>query len=553
MINFILFIVLFGILVFIHEFGHFITAKRLGVGVEKFFLGWGPKIFSVKRGDTEYGISWIPLGGYVKLVGEDISDQKAKEEEQPKNSFMVKPPWARMAIVGAGPISNLILPVILFAALYFVGMPSLAPIIGEVIEGDPASSAGLLQGDKVLKIDNAPIKKWDDLTAIIRDSGGRKLNFNIERDGAVLDLGVTPHLSKVENIFKEKLDGWAIGITPYQFQAAIGVSDMNTPAYLSGLRNGDVIKRVNGKEIKYYWQFAKALADLKGGNADITVVREIDKKKEEREIKIGLKPAWKSPKDLGIYKSELFISSVKPGSIAAEKGMQPGDMIEAIDGEKAYSWIDLERKISDNNGEAVVIGVVRNGKNFKFNITPELTDTKDHITGANEKKRELGIESLVVSMEPPAFEVLDQTYNPFKAVFLGAYRTYDVLKNQTIGFAKLIQGKLSVKNIGGPILIYKLAGRSFQLGGIFSFVSYIALLSIVLGFVNLLPIPILDGGHIFFYFIEMIKRKPLSIRTREIAQNFGLAIILGLLVLASYNDINRYFWRGIVEFFKKIF
>lgn len=553
MTNFILFIILFGILVFIHEFGHFIVAKKTGVFVEKFFLGWGPKIFSFRRGETEYGVNWVPLGGYVKLAGEDPTEKKA--EVPADRMFMSKTPLQRIAIVGAGPVSNLILPIILFALLYFVGIPALGPVIGEVISNSPAQMAGLKQGDRVIAINDEEVEKWDDLTEMIRKSEGETVRLKVSRDGKVLTIPIEPELSKVKNIYRETVDGWTVGVTPYQYEPAIGILDENSPAYRSGLRTGDIILAVNGEKIDYFWQIEEILKESSSGEISFKIARGEGKvsKRETLEKDLKAPASVSSPVALGIYPGDLFIAKVKPGTIAAKKGIKEGDRFLSINGKDIDSWIDVEKAIGDNNGDAIKIALMRDNKKIGIELTPQLTSEKDELTGAQQEKRELGIEPNIVMKDPIAVEVREQTFNPFKAVMMGIAKTYLILKTQIIGFGKLIQGKLSVKHIGGPIMIYKFAGGSWQVGGIFSFISAIALLSIVLGFVNLLPIPILDGGHILFYSIELIKRKPLSIRTREIAQQFGFLIIIGLLLLATYNDINRYFWRHIVEFFKNIF
>lgn len=211
MIYFLSFLVVLGILIFVHEFGHFIVARRLGVGVTKFSFGFGPKIAGIKRGETEYLVSAIPLGGYVKLVGESDGEEVSPEERE--KAFFLKPVWIKMAVVAAGPVGNLLFAFLVFWVVFLGGVPSLTPKIGEVMPDTPAARAGLAAGDLVVRIGDREIKTWEELAAGIRDTGaGRELEMTVRRGEKEIRLTVTPEIREGRTVFGERVDGPKIGV-----------------------------------------------------------------------------------------------------------------------------------------------------------------------------------------------------------------------------------------------------------------------------------------------------------------------------------------------------
>jgi regulator of sigma E protease len=205
-------IIVLGILVFAHELGHFLIAKRLGIGVLTFSLGFGPKLIGRKLGETQSQISAIPLGGYVKLIGEN-PEEEVKEEDQPR-SFSLQPIWKRALVVGAGPFFNFVLAAALFSMINLFGIPSLTSRVGEVTPGLPAETTGLQKGDVILSIDGKDVTTWEDLSKIIRSSKGKKLSMRIKRGDEVREVKITPQRSKEKNIFGEEIDIFVIGIRP---------------------------------------------------------------------------------------------------------------------------------------------------------------------------------------------------------------------------------------------------------------------------------------------------------------------------------------------------
>jgi regulator of sigma E protease len=253
MIYFLSFIVVLGVLIFVHEFGHFIVARKLGVGVTKFSFGFGPKLFGVQRGETEYLVSAIPLGGYVKLVGE--SETEEIPPDQRERSFSHKPVWVKMAVVAAGPIGNLLFAVLVFWFVFLGGVPSLTTQIGDVVADAPAARAGILKGDVVLRVNGAPVANWEELAARIRmGTPGKPLQITVRRDGTEKTIAVAPELREGRSIFGEKVSEPKIGIAAGQkvVYQEIGVgaafvrawTETGTLVYLTGMTVVKLVTRV---------------------------------------------------------------------------------------------------------------------------------------------------------------------------------------------------------------------------------------------------------------------------------------------------------------------
>ncbi len=429
-------ILMLGVLVFIHELGHFVIAKMCGVKVLKFSLGFGPKLVSKRRGETEYQICAIPLGGYVQMLGEGGGEQGEEVEltaEEKARSFSEQSVAKRLAIVSAGPVMNLILPLLILPISFMVGvqMPTYLEqpaCIGYVVPRSDAATGGFLAGDCVISVNQRPVKNWNDSNKGFVSQAGEALIFQVERDGKELQLVI--------------------------------------PAENDSLQGMQVL---------------------------------------------GLLP-----------RQEARIGGLAPDMPAAAAGIQEGDLILQIEDRPISSWYDLKGVIQEIGGRALQVHLERAGEQLVVELTPEQReDEGDYL---------LGIAPLYNS-ELKRFGFID-------AVREGAYRTWELIELTVIFVQKLFTGNVSTKNIGGPITVVQIAGQAAQtdLAAIFSVLAFI---SIQLGILNLLPIPILDGGHILFYIIELIIRRPVSIRIREMSQQVGMALLLMLMVLAFYNDFVR--------------
>jgi regulator of sigma E protease len=543
----ILFIILFGAVVFIHELGHFTVAKLSGVFVERFALGFGPALLKKKWGETEYAICAFPLGGYVKMRGEEI--EEGVEATNDPRSFALKSPRIRIAIAMMGPTSNLILPVVLFTGLFVAGMPTLTSRIGYVAPASPADQAGLKPGDKVTSINGTQVTKWTDLEETIRKFPNRVANLTIDRQGKTETLSVTPKAEVDSDIFGKEVSVGKIGVSPNSYKAAVGITNPNGAAAHARLKTGDVVTHVNGKSVHYFWEFAEAFT---ASNAPRTLKIERRSGPVEKETvetkEVVLPTPLKSLADAGIENGELYVREVKPDSVAAEKGIHSGDRLVAVNGVALDSWTSFQTKIRQNSGEKITLTLQREGKAIHVELVPKDISDINSVTRQKETRKQLGVVSVAV---PGDLDQMTERYlNPFTALAHGFATTVEMTALTIKGLGKLVTGELALKkSLGGPISIFYLAGGSYETGGWTAFIRMMALLSITLGVINLLPIPVLDGGHILFFVIEAIKGSPVSLKVRELAHQAGFVFIIGLMLLTFYVDIERYFLDKIKALF----
>jgi len=429
-------IVLLGILVFVHELGHFCVAKFCGVKVLKFSLGFGPRLVSRQWGETEYMICAIPLGGYVQMLGEGGGEQGEDAEIPPDEehrSFAKQSLARRMAIVAAGPIMNLALPFLVLPLAYLVGVNLPAyleepPCIGYVVPGSDAETAGFHRGDCIEEISGHKVTTWTDTGPALVNGAGEPIVFVLDRSGHAVELTIAAENGALEGL-------QSIGLLPDQ---------------------------------------------------------------------------------------DAVIGSLAPGMPALKAGLEAGDRIVSIGERVIVSWYELKDAIQEVGGRPVTVVVERKQQLLSFQVVPERVDDGD---------------SYLIGIAPNQ-ETVFKRFSIAESIRAGAGRSLDLIELTLVFIQKLFAGHVSTSNIGGPITVVQIAGQAAQTD-ISSILSVLAFLSIQLGILNLLPIPILDGGHLFFYAFEMVFRRPLSLRAREWAQQLGLILLILLMVLAFYNDIVR--------------
>lgn len=440
-------IIALGILIFIHELGHFLVAKGTGVGVERFSLGFGPRLWSVRRGETEYCVSAVPLGGYVKMVGEEAHGEEAihpataasrEVRADPAKSFALKPLWTRALIVFAGPAMNFVLAAAIFSAAFAaVGVPGFPPIIGRVPPGSAAQQVGLALGDTIISVDGHRVRHWREVEERVARSEGRPLTLAVERDGGRREVRLVPQRIPARTPFGEPTETWSLG----------------TEAYIAPVL-GDVLR----------------------------------------------------------------------GRPASEAGLRPGDRVLAVNGQPIQTWDELKDQISRLPGQNVTLTIQRGGESRTVAVTPSVETEPEGPVGR------IGV--------TPA---LGQEYfplNPVAAVREGVRKTWEFSIITAVSLWKLVTRVIPTSQIGGPLQIGVMVGQAAE-QGLLAYAFSVAIISINLAVLNLLPVPMLDGGHLLFFAIEAVLGRPLSVRKREIAQQVGLALLLLLMVFALGNDLLR--------------
>lgn len=536
------FIVLLGILIFVHELGHFAVARWCGVRCEVFSLGFGKKLLTYKKGDTTYAISAIPLGGYVKMFGETNSDAPLTEEEK-KVSFTHKNVWQRIAIVLAGPLMNFFFAIFVFFIVALIGEEVRKPIIGDVTTGSPAYDAGFRSGDTLLSINATKVSNWEEARLLLESekTTDRSLRFEVSResDGEIIPINYVAKSVQNPNVLSSKeFTADLSGVQPYAKGTSVGVFP-NSLASTIGVQTGDIISKINNVEVKYWRHLENTLMNAGPGPFTISLQRPNADFTETKEVSVQVPQkdgAHYSLESLGVESSELYLGRVLDKTPAASAGLQTGDRLISINGIELNQWEDVLENIKSFNGtDPVKLVVRRQEQALDLAIVPEMTSQMNS-SGAEEKRYMIGISPFMNLASPETY--LMKTSNLGKALTRGAEKTWDITEMTVMSFVRLFQAKISPKNIGGVISIGQAASETFKIG-ITHFLQMMAIISVNLFILNLLPIPVLDGGHLVFYFIEAIKGSPLSLKKMEYAQRVGMFLLLFLMVFALFNDFTR--------------
>ena len=546
------FVLLLSILVFVHELGHFLVARACGVRVLKFSIGFGNPIgvgrwrLAWSRGGTDFVIAWFPLGGFVKMLGENPEEADDPEVvAYPGESLPEKSTWQKLAIVFAGPVANLILPVIVFVAMLAVGMEQPVTVVGRVEPGSPAASAGVRSGDRIVAIAGEPVKWWADLDSAIRPLAGQTTSIAYDRAGVRQTTSLEIARHTVSDEFGKPIEvGWA-GIEHNRPAAMLGIAAADSPAHASGLRSGDIVESVNGTAVESWDEFAAAYAAAPlGSTVQLALKRSAGNAapptpgQAPAEIpmvhRTGAAPALGSVAALGVLPATVLVSTVAPGSAAEQGGLRAGDLIVSVDGAPVGSFGSFAELVRTSGGRALALAFARDGEIQTASISPRLEEY-DSGLGVKEPRYLVGITAEVASL-PGALEI-DRERNPLVSVPRALGMTAQMTRGFLVGLEKLVTGELSRKQLAGPIGIAKIAGNAYQRGWE-NFLAILVFISINLGILNLLPIPVLDGGQAVIYALEGMRRGPLSLRTREIVQQLGLAVLLLLIGLAFWNDLD---------------
>jgi len=528
-------LILLGVLILVHELGHFLACRLVKVKVERFSIGFGPKLLSWKGRETEYQIAAIPLGGYVKPLGEEPGEEISAEDW--KRSLPGKSAPARFLIFFAGSLANLLLPIPLFWMVLMVGQPHLAPEVGTVFPGSPAEVSGLSPGDRILSINETGIRTFEDFSRFIRENPGKELVFSLRRGEKTEELLFVPEPREGKNLLGESVTEGYAGVLPGEITSRVGIS-AGSPAAEAGLRTGDLVTRVDETSVNSFREMRDAIATSLAGGSPVALTVERDGSPRQLVLTPGPRereaPGETLP-TLGIHSPELFIAEVLPEHPAERAGLRPGDHILAVDGKSLTRWDELVDLIQDQGAVSHEFLVARGEERFTLSATPE--KDPENLTPAGQPTFRIGIRSWTEYTSGTLVTIREG--NPFVALYRASRQTFDFTVLTVRGIVALIRGSIPWKNVGSPILIAKLAVDSAR-SGWYPYLYLLIIISINLGIINLLPIPILDGGQITILLVETVTRNPLSPRAREITQKIGLALVLLIIALAVYNDLLRF-------------
>ncbi len=540
------FALLCSVLIFVHELGHFVWAKAFGVKVLTFSIGFGPKLLRLRGRETEYCVGILPLGGFVKMLEENRQEPVLPEDR--KRTFEAQALWKRIIIVTAGPAMNVLFPVLLYFAVFAGETRFLPPTVGVVLPGHPAEGK-LRPGDRVLAINGDRITTYAELHRIILHSPNKELSLKVFRDGAQIEVVVVPKETEVQKPLDIVDRVGEIGIGPSRPAAVIGISRPDSPAYRAGLRTFDLVTDVRGRPVKTFADLEDMLRDNRGENVPVTYLRPVEVPRSARGLAVlasyavyesGV--AALTPEaghgDLasrtGLEPADLYVAHVREGSAEWKADLRPGDRIVELDQVEVTAWSTLIERLNAAADRPHTLGWVRAGQ--RRTGTVELR-REDYLDEYGEHRP-----NFFVRMEHWSPAVLEPyVENPARfryALQSAVEETYDVVRFIVVGIVRIMQGKVSLSTLGGPITVYDVVGEESG-KGVSYFVWAMALISINLGLINLLPIPVLDGGHLLFFLFEAVLRRPLPLRVREIASLAGLVVLLALMAVAFKNDVER--------------
>ncbi|HET9452611.1 MAG TPA: RIP metalloprotease RseP [Aggregicoccus sp.] len=542
------FILLLGVLVFVHELGHFLVAKWCGVKVVRFSIGFGPKLLSFTHGETEYQIALLPLGGYVKMVGE-AQVQGGEEDLSPedqKRSLYAQSPWKRVAIFVAGAAFNLVFPVLVYFFVFVGSHQAVAPRVGSVEPGLPAAAAGLLPGDRILAVDGEPVRSFEEMRTKLQPRYGQTIRLQVQRDERLFVAELTP-AKNVETNPIERVPRGMIGIGPVARAPVVGVPG-GSAAEAAGLRSFDRVLTLNGKPVADEVALFELLEDAQG-ELKLTVQRMQPVEAGGVSGQVPTVHGLSVPRQpgegyaaLGAESAELYVARVVPGSPAEKAGLKAGDRLLSFEGQPLHSFLLLQIGLNNLQDKPFTLGWRSGAEQRQAKVAQAPLAGKDEL-GGDTSTLDLGVRP----RQPSAVEVAQPemvTLHMGPAEALGeALLIVPRITGQMLKvLGGLVTGHVPVSTLGGPIMMYQMAAKSAE-QGMDSFLNLMAIISINLGVMNLLPIPILDGFHILAALWEGIRRRPIPARAREVANMVGLAMIVMLMVLAFANDSMRLLGR----------
>ena len=543
-----------GLLIFVHEFGHFIVAKLCGVRVLKFSIGFGPAIgfgdFRLRweRGGTEYVVAWVPFGGFVRMLGEQLPGDDSDgalpypSDARPDEFLSSKPLWQKVAVTLAGPGMNLLLPVFIFMLMLWAGIPKTTSVVGLVERGSPAETAGLVPGDTIVSVNGEPVHWWLDVRRKIEASQGDALNLVLDRSGEVVDVTIPlGSRASLDPFGDARSVGW-VGLDSQRLPALIGVPDGSSPAAQMGLRSGDLALSVDGAAVEDWNAFWITYGEASGASVVLEVAAGLEPGAPERTVTV---PALGDLGALGVISATVLVGDVQPGMPAEVAGLRAGDLIVEVNGKPVGSFNTFRDTVRASGGAPVALAFARDGELNHVDLAPVLRMVPGPfgIEGMEEEVLQVGIAHAMATL--PGVVGLDRERNPLVALPRAVELTGENVSLLLQGLSKLVTFQADSDQLRGPITIIQIARKSLDAGWQ-TYLAMMIFISINLGILNLLPIPILDGGQLLIHLIEGVKRSPISFQTRETVQQFGFMVLLLLMGLAFWNDLSAQ-WTKLIN------
>ena len=532
-----------SVLIFVHELGHFVWAKIFGVKVLTFSIGFGPKIIRLRGRETEYCVGILPLGGFVKMLEENRQEPVLPEDQ--KRTFEAQALWKRILIVTAGPAMNVLFPVLLYFAVFVGDTRFVPPTVGVVLPGHPAEGK-LKEGDRVLAVNGDRITTFAELHRVIVQSPNKELSLKVFRDGVQIEVVVIPKEVEIVKPLDIVDHVGEIGIGPSRPAAVVGVARPDAPAYRAGLRTFDLVTEVRGRAVKTFADLDEVLRDNRGETVPVTYLRPVEVTRglgglaayAVYESGVAALTPEAGHGDLlsrtGLEPADLYVAQVPEGSAEWKAEVRPGDRIVELDQVEVTAWTTLVERLMVAPDRPHTLTWVRAGQ--RKSGTVELR-REDYLDEYGEHRPRFFVR--MGNWSPTVLEPYVENPARFRyALHSAVEETYDVVRFIMVGIVRIIQGKVSISTLGGPITVYDVIGQESE-KGVSYFVWAMAVISINLGLVNLLPIPVLDGGHLLFFLFEALLRRPLPLRVREIASLVGFVLLVALMGVAFKNDIER--------------
>ncbi len=545
-------IIFLGLLIFVHESGHFLVAKAFGVRVLTYSFGFGRRLFGFRHRGTDYRLSLIPFGGYVRLFGADPFDEQDDGWEAPRE----RGEWSlgdvhvakRLAIYAAGPLANLVVPFLLFAVLLMAGEPQLAAVVGTVVRDSPAEQAGVQPGDRLLSVAGAEVLTWSDMVEAwpADQELASRVTIVVERLGEQRELALTTPGGE-----DPPTHPGDFGLRLEVPSAQVGVVHAASPAARAGMQTGDLLLSVAGEAVAD-WPQAVSLLRRAGDRVPASWLRG----QEELQGELVSGTAWIPTEAAGLFddlplerwglqSATVFVASVSPDSAAAQAGVEEGDFLLAIEGQRIRNWYELLRSVAatlvedgdQRSATPLRLTVMHQGAVLVYKLAPQVIEDTDAL-GRYYWRPIIGVSRLGGWAEGPTVRVY---YGLVPAVLRAGTETVLLVRFTLEQIGRIITGEVAPQeSLGGPVEIMRQATKAADRGW-FDVARLLGMISISVGIFNLLPVPVLDGGHLLFYSLEAIRGRPVSPLLRERAQIVGVMLLVALMIFVLVVDMGRLF------------